>query len=116
MAFRGTLWSTTLHHHTRPHREADHHSHGHHQRPQPGPAIGPAAPSAGGEAASEAEDGEVEAAWNREDFTPIICSALRIELKAHGRQGQESEPFDYIPATARLASSLAVAAEKALAV
>jgi hypothetical protein len=34
-------------------------------------------PSAGGDAASEAEDGEVEAAWNRKDFTPISRSALK---------------------------------------
>ena len=58
----------------------------------------------------------MEAAWNREDFTPIFCSALRLELKTHGPQGQDVVPFDYRPAPTRLASSLAVAAEKALAV
>ena len=42
-----------------------------------GSAIGPAVPSAGGEDASEAEDGEVEAAWNRKDFTPISRRALK---------------------------------------
>jgi hypothetical protein len=42
-----------------------------------GPAIEPAVPFAGGEAASEAEDGEVEAAWNRKDFTLISRSVLK---------------------------------------
>jgi len=47
----------------------------------PGLAIGPAAPSAGGAPASEAAAHEVEAAWNREDFTPISRSALKVTHK-----------------------------------
>jgi len=116
IAAPGTLLNTPLHRHARPVRGADHHPGGDRQRHPLGPAIGPAAPSAGGAPASEAAAQEVGADWNREDFTPIISSAPRLELKTHGPQGQDAEPFDYTPAPARLASSLAVAAEKALAV
>ena len=45
--------------------------------PPPSPAIGLAAPSAGGVAASEAGVQWVEAAWNREDVKPISRSALK---------------------------------------
>jgi len=75
----GTLWSTQPHRHARPVRGSDHHPDGDPQRHPPGQTIGPAAPSAGGEAAPEAEAQKVGEGRNREDFTRISRSALRAD-------------------------------------
>jgi hypothetical protein len=74
----------------RPVRRTDHHPGGDPQRHLPGHAIGPAAPSGGGEAASEAEHGEVGRGWSGEISLPPF-DLLLTRRTLRGLQTQPAE-------------------------